>query len=404
MNETCVSSLDWMPKHLLNDSKAFSAVVDSLIELYFPSLWANKSQTSKQVTPKSDTSLGAWEKTRGGQSRRALKRQRLDDLSASHASPHLKSTNRHFALRIPPASVAAGITIPIIQTTNEYTTHLSASNHVLMSANSTRKRQKTRDGGEFFKFLTLIVHKMTNIVIEANQPHWDGSAGLDDVPNRPQPEQYNSSGRPNTLPYEQARDAASAVSALMITSNVDADIHGSPAPQPSCQDGPEHSRPPPFSSPNSQEVIDSSASALIGGRGEGSTLAESTRQTSPLHHAYMSLDGQVINNEPVATTTTPTENVQSSTISIANSLTDEDQQHQHFENTRLVGQSRHSNLHTAFEGNHQIIPTSYPEDIEQTRHDQPRIIDPSLPSYEVDNLLLEPYEKMSYCFLQYSSP
>jgi hypothetical protein len=118
----------------------------------------------------------------------------------------------------------------------------------------------------------------------------------------------------------------------------------------------------------------------------------------------MSLDGQVINNEPITATTTPTENAESSAISIVNLFTVEDQQRQYSENARSVEQSRYSDLHTAFKGDHQITPTSYPDDIEQTRHDQPRIIDPSLPSYEVDNLLLEPYEEMSYCFLQHSSP
>jgi hypothetical protein len=274
-NETYVSNFEWMPKDLLKHSRAFSTIVDNLLELYFPIL----------LPPKSNTDLGTREETRGGQSRHALKRQQLDDRSDSHTSRHLESTNRHSALGILPASVVVDITNPIVKTIDKYTTQFSASNHVLMSANSTRKRQKTRDGGEFFEFLTVMVHKMTDIAIEANQP--DGSAGLDDVPNRPQHEQYNISRRPNTLPYEQARDAASAVSASMITSSVDADIHVPPAPQPSSQDGPEHPHSPPPSSPNSQEVIDSSASALIGGRGEGSTLAESTKQTSPLQSPEM---------------------------------------------------------------------------------------------------------------------
>jgi hypothetical protein len=276
-DETCVSSLDWMPEDLLNHSTAFSAVVDSLIESYFPSLWAGKSQISKQVTPKSDTALRTCEKTRGGQSRRALKRQRLDDPSASHASPHLKSTNRHLALGIPPASVAVGITNPIVRTTYKYTAHLSASNHVLMSANSTRKRQKTRDGGEFFKFLTLIVHKMTNIVIEANQP--DGSAGLDDVPNRPQPEQHNSHGRRNTLLDEQARNTASAVAAFTTTST---EAANSPAPQSSGQDRPQHSRSPSHRSTPFPQPIGNSPTGLLGGSGGGYILTELTRHSSPI--------------------------------------------------------------------------------------------------------------------------
>lgn len=97
----------------------------------------------------------------------------------------------------------------------------------------------------------------------------------------------------------------------------------------------------------------------------------------------------MINNEPIAATTTPTENAESSTISIANSFTDEDQQRQYSENARSVGQSRHSDLHTAFEGEHQINPTSYPEDIEQTRHGRSRSVDPSLPSYGLSNMFPE---------------
>jgi hypothetical protein len=271
-----VSSLDWMPEDLLNHSRAFSAIVDSLIELYFPSLWTVKLQTSKQVTPKSDTDLGTREKTRGGRSRHALKRQRLDDRSDSHTSPHLESTNRHSALGILPASVVVGITNPIVRTTDKYTTQLSASNHVLVSANSTRKRQKTRDGGAFCKILTF---KITNAVIKVNQPQRDGSAGLDDVLNRPQPEHHNIAKRPYTFPNEQARDSASVGAALMITSSVDADNHDSHALQPSGQDRLERSHSSTLPSPTSQGVMDSSAPGLVGS-GLGSTPVVLARQDS----------------------------------------------------------------------------------------------------------------------------
>jgi hypothetical protein len=104
-------------------------------------------------------------------------------------------------------------------------------------------------------------------MIGDNQPQLDGNAGSDvstDVLNRLQPEQQNISERPNTFPNEQARDSA--------------DNHNSPAPQFSGQDGPEHSHAPilPYSTPS--EAIDTLATGFIGGSGEGSTLARSTRQ------------------------------------------------------------------------------------------------------------------------------
>jgi hypothetical protein len=123
-----------------------------------------------------------------------------------------------------------------------------------------------------------------------------------------------------------------------------------------------------------------------------------------LHHAYISLDGQVINNEPITTTTTPTENAECSAISIINLSTIEDQQRQYSENARSVEQSRHSDLHTAFEGNRQISLALYPGDVEQTHHGRSRSVDESLPSYGLSNLFSEPCDEMSYCFLQNSSP
>jgi hypothetical protein len=81
----------------------------------------------------------------------------------------------------------------------------------------------------------------------------------------------------------------------MITSSVDADNHDSPAPQPSGQDGHEHEHAPihPYSTPS--EAIDTPVTGFIGGSGEGSTLARSTRQnlqpcksvTYALHRALL---------------------------------------------------------------------------------------------------------------------
>jgi hypothetical protein len=62
-----------------------------------------------------------------------------------------------------------------------------------------------------------------------------------DVLNHLQPEQHNISERPKTLPDERASDTASAGATLMITSSVHAADNQSPGPQPSSQDGPEHS-------------------------------------------------------------------------------------------------------------------------------------------------------------------
>ncbi|KAF1358482.1 hypothetical protein EJ07DRAFT_156712 [Lizonia empirigonia] len=177
---------------------------------------------------------------------------------------------------------------------------------------------------------------------------------------------------------------------VIIVDNVDTDNHDSPALQPSGLDQPQHSRSP------SAEAIDCSA-GLISGSREESILIESTRHSSPP-------DGQVINNESIAAITTSTENAESSAISIDTSFTAEDQQRQYSENARSVERSSHSDLHTAFKGEHQNDPTSYPEDIEQTRRSRSRSVDESLPSYGLSNLLPEPCDELSYCFLQSSSP
>jgi hypothetical protein len=114
----------------------------------------------------------------------------------------------------------------------------------------------------------------------------------------------------------------------------------------------------------------------------------------------MSLDGQIINKKPIAPTTTPTENAESSNISIVTSFTVEEQQRQYSETAKL----RRSGLYIAFEGEHHINSTSDPEDIEQTRPGQSRSVDPTLPSYGLGNLFPEPYDESSYFFLAHSSP
>jgi hypothetical protein len=282
-----------MPEELLKASELYLNIVCTFTKAYFPSLpkvpSRNQPQSSDQLDLGSDTDLGTetspgdvftGDKMIGsGQARYAQKRQRLDDRSGSHTPPHQESTNHHSPSSILPASVVVDITCPIVGTTDAHTTtHSSARNRDLISANSTRKRQKTRDGGAFCKFLTLKVPNITNAVIKVNPPQRDDSAGLDDVFNRPQPEHHNITERPYTFPNEQARDSASVGAALMITSSVDADNHDSPAPQPSGQDGPEHEHAPilPYSTPS--EAIDTPATGFIGGSGEGSTLARSTRQ------------------------------------------------------------------------------------------------------------------------------
>lgn len=100
------------------------------------------------------------------------------------------------------------------------------------------------------------------------------------------------------------------------------------------------------------------------------------------------LDGQTINNEPIAVTFTPTENAVSSTVSIDNSFTVEYQQRQYNGNIRWAEQSS-SDLHTAVEGEHQNNSNPSPEDIEQSCHGQSRSIDSWLPSYGLGNVFPE---------------
>ncbi|KAF2818215.1 hypothetical protein CC86DRAFT_461194 [Ophiobolus disseminans] len=178
---------------------------------------------------------------------------------------------------------------------------------------------------------------------------------------------------------------------VLITDSVVADNDSSFSPRPSGQDRPEysHSTILPCSTPT--EVICSSATSLMGGSREESILTEATRNSS-------TPNGQVINKESTAATTTPTENAES--LGIANSFTVGDQQRQHSENARSVVQS---GLHTAFEGEHHINPTSYPEDIGQTHHGQSMSVDPSLPSYGLSNLFPEPDDESFHWFLENSS-
>jgi hypothetical protein len=102
---------------------------------------------------------------------------------------------------------------------------------------------------------------------------------------------------------------------------------------------------------------------------------------------------------PIAATSNLTETAGSSIISTASSFTVENRRRQYSESTRSGGQSRHSDLHTAFEGERQINLTSYLEDIEQTHHDQARDVDKALPSYGIRNLFPESYGESCYYFL-----
>jgi hypothetical protein len=75
---------------------------------------------------------------------------------------------------------------------------------------------------------------VTNAVVaEDNPSQCDGTPGSNvstDIFNRPQPKKHNMN--------EQVSDAGAASATI---SSVDADDHHSPGPQPSGQDGPEHS-------------------------------------------------------------------------------------------------------------------------------------------------------------------
>ncbi|KAF9692798.1 hypothetical protein EKO04_009143 [Ascochyta lentis] len=274
-DKLCVSELPWMPEELQEDSKLYSGVVCSFMGVHFPDLpevpprnRLNSNTASETGTSTCDVvSIVARGRTRG-EATYSLRRPRLEDQSDSHTPPHLEP--------ILPTSVVVEITSPLAGTTNTHaTTELSAENYVLTSANLTRKRRKTRDVGD-------------------NQ--WDGNAGSDVSTDAPQPEQHNTSERPNTLPDEQVitfndGNEGSGMRSRYFTpasvaDSVISDNHNPLAPHPSNQDGPEHSRSPSVLSPPSPEAVNDSTTVLIGGSGEGCLLAESTRHS-------LSTNGQV---------------------------------------------------------------------------------------------------------------
>jgi hypothetical protein len=85
---------------------------------------------------------------------------------------------------------------------------------------------------------------------------------------------------PYSRPVVNAIIAAHSQTPTAIANSVDVSNHSCPAPQTLGQDGPEHLRSPSLLSPTS-DVIRSLTTRLIGGSGEESPLAGSTRQTSP---------------------------------------------------------------------------------------------------------------------------
>jgi hypothetical protein len=292
-----VSRLRWMPEEFIKDSKPYSDIVCMLMKGFqnplSEILHRDHLQSSQQLLSDSDTdsengtSAGDVVSivTRGRTRREAtyaLKRPRLEDQSDSDTPPQLEP--------ILPASIVVEITNPLAGTTNTHaTTELSAENYDSMSANSTRKIQKTRDGGKLFELLTSKIYKIANTMIGDNQ--WDGNAGSDVSTDAPQPEQHNISGRPNTLPDEQVTtfndgNEGSEVRSryftpISVAGSVIPDNHNSPAPQLSRQDGPGHSRSPSLLPPPSPKAINIPATTLISGSREESPLVSSTRQSLP---------------------------------------------------------------------------------------------------------------------------
>ncbi|KAF1358983.1 hypothetical protein EJ07DRAFT_179125 [Lizonia empirigonia] len=109
---------------------------------------------------------------------------------------------------------------------------------------------------------------------EDNQSQCDGTAGSNvsmDVVIRSQPEKHNMNDRLTMLPGQQVSGAGAASATI---SSVDADDHDSHAPQPSRQDGLEHSHSSTIPSPKSQGVMNSSATVSVGGCGDGFTLPD----------------------------------------------------------------------------------------------------------------------------------
>ncbi len=107
-----------------------------------------------------------------------------------------------------------------------------------------------------------------------------------------QQEKHNMNDRLTMLPGEQVSDAGAASATI---SSVDADDHDSHAPQPSGQDGLEHSYSSTIPSPTSQGVMNSSATVSVGGREDGlersSTRAKSARPTSSWQDTRLGANG-----------------------------------------------------------------------------------------------------------------
>jgi hypothetical protein len=243
-----------MPKELSIGSEPYSDIVCSLMGVHFPDLPKvppqNQLESSEQLTVDSDTDSEAGTSasdvvsilTKGrtrGEATYALKRPRVGDQCDSHTPPHLEPT-----LDILPASEVSDS--PAATTDTHTITQLSARNHLPTSANPTRKRKRTRDGGKFFEFLTFMVCKVANVVIDDNYPRWDGTAESDvstDVLTCSQPKQHNISESPNTLPYEQVTTFNDGNEGSEMRSRYSVpvpDNHNSHASQPSGQNGPEH--------------------------------------------------------------------------------------------------------------------------------------------------------------------
>jgi hypothetical protein len=246
-----------MPEELLKDSELYSDIVCSLMGVYFlilpevPPL--NQLESSEQpnfnsnANSETGTSAGNIVSivTKGrtrGEATYALKRPRVGDQGDSHTPPHLEPT-----LEILPASVVVEVSdSPAATTDTHTTTQLIARNHLPTNANPTGKRKRTRDGGKFFEFLTFMVCKVADVVIDDNYPHWDSSAESDvstDVITCPQPKQHNVSESLNTLPDEQVTTFNDGNEGSEMRSRYSVpvpDNHNPPAPQLSRQDGPEH--------------------------------------------------------------------------------------------------------------------------------------------------------------------
>jgi hypothetical protein len=170
-----------MPEELLEDSELYSNIVCNLMGVYFLNLpkvpLLNQLESLEQLTINSDTnsetgisagnivSIVTKGRTRE-EATYALKRPRVGDQGDSHTPPHLEPT-----LDILPASVVVKVSdSPAATTDTHTTTQLITRNYLLANPNPTRKRKRTQDGGKFFKFLTFMVCKVANVVIDDNYP------------------------------------------------------------------------------------------------------------------------------------------------------------------------------------------------------------------------------------------